>query len=119
MTFTVERRAFIVALERFSQDAARRQQGATIVRLVACDGRIYLRGTERTDEVQAVVWEHGQCAVLLPPLIDLLHDSGWDPNLTAEVDRRGFQVGGCSIPVCSYCSWALAPEDSSFLVATD
>ncbi len=118
MLFTIEAAPFIRNLEKLVGRGSDQERGEAPLRLVACQGRIYLSGAQGATDMEAVVWEDGNCTVSPAGFMSLVKTYRYE-NVTIEADGQGLRIRGASVPVHSYSSWALAPDVGAALAATD
>ncbi len=106
-------------LERVGEGVPTERRQDAVVRLVACEDRLWAEEGEITAEAEAVVWEAGQCTLSPTRLAKLLATYRYEPSVTIQASGQGLHVGSLFMPVTSHSPWALAPGANQPICATD
>ncbi len=119
MKFTIEPEPFVQMLEMLGKARPDRRRADPTVRLVACRGRVCVERAGTVAEIDAVVWEDGQCTLSRGRLLNLVKTHRLEPELTLEAHAQGLRLDGLTIPLTSYCPFAVAPGAFQIFLATD
>jgi hypothetical protein len=119
MIFSVEPSRLLDLMEANNPVGDRGQKSVGTVRLLACEGNVWLEGEGMRREMDALVWEGGQCVVSARALAHSLRDFATESCVTVSCDVQGLCIRGEMIPVLRYCSWALPPGVAAEAAATD
>ena len=119
MTFSVEPSRLLNVVEKEGNGGGRFRKNEVAVRLLACEGSIWVEAEGCQRALKATVWDGGQCLVLAGELIHSLRDFGSESCVTISADEQGLCIRGEFIPVLRYCSWALPPGNLNEIAATD
>jgi hypothetical protein len=119
MIFSVEPSRLLDLVEANSLGGNQCEESLASVRLLACEGNVWLEGEGMRREMDALVWEGGQCVVSARALAHSLRDFATESCVTVSCDVQGLCIRGEMIPVLRYCSWALPPGVAAEAAATD
>ncbi|HWH69394.1 MAG TPA: hypothetical protein VNT26_08400 [Candidatus Sulfotelmatobacter sp.] len=119
MRFDIQPEAFIKLIAMLGESRLRHRHSKEIISLVAYQGIVSVESGARAAEIEAVVWEEGQCAVSRQQLLAALKANVEQSPLTVAAGERLLQVGTRFIPMVSFCRYAPTPQRFQIYFATD
>ncbi len=99
MKFTVETESFIRLMEMLDESAGERKRSFGPVKLSAYRLRLSVERHESIAQIEAVVWQEGQCTVSAARLLSSLRACRGELNLKLELAGQRLRVGESLLPV--------------------
>lgn len=118
MRFTIEVEPFIRMVEETKGKASPRKV-EPMLRLVACQGRVYVENSATVAETDAAVTEEGQCKVASDKLLRMLRDMREQSSADFEADTAWLRSEQHAIPVSGYTAYAVAPTRFHVYLSTE
>jgi len=119
MRFTVEPEPLIKIVSMVGEWAPGRKNAGPPLRMVASAGRVRVESRREAAEIDAAVWEDGQCTLSQAKLLAALKPYREQTDVTIQGDERGLRVGERSMSVLSYQPQTAAPKAFQIFLATD
>jgi hypothetical protein len=119
MKFTVERLALIRMVEQLAGRPAGQKRSDHIMRLYACQARVFVEANRVLAGVEALVLEDGACKVPRIRFLKVLRTFHPKKNLTIEVDASGLTIGGFTMGVSCFSPEVAPPADFQVFPVTD
>jgi hypothetical protein len=119
MRFTIEPEPLIKTASMVIEWMPDRKKGDLVLLMVACAGRVRLESRTRAAEIDAPVWEDGQCTLSQAKLLETLKVYRDKTKVTFQADDHGLWIGEHWMAVMSYHARAAAPKAFQIFLATD
>ncbi len=120
MKFTVETESFIRLLQMLQERPTHVSRRCGTVRLIASGSRLSVEKNDLVAEVEAIVWQEGQCTVSAGRLLSALKQHQREPNLDVELSGQRLHVGAVQLPVLEHGPAVLtSPRRSRFYLKTN
>jgi hypothetical protein len=119
MKFTIKPEPLIRMVEMVGERGPSYKRMGAFLRLVACEGRVCIETDGKAAEMEAVIWEDGQCSLSRARLLNALKRHSEDIELTIEADEHGLQMDGSSLPVSSFSPNAALPAAFQIFFGAD
>ena len=119
MRFTIEPEPLIKIVSMVGEWMPERKKADVVLSMVACAGRVRIESRNRAAEIDASVWEDGQCTLAQADLLEALKEYREETHVTIQADDHGLQVGERWMSVMRYHSRTAAPKAYQIFLATD
>ncbi len=118
MKFTVDTPAFIRMLQILSESPSGRKRGDRALSVTVNRGRVMVAGNDTAAEIEAIVWQDGQCTVSRTGLMKAAKSSPRNQPLTLILTAQGLRVGTSVLPVLPQRAAAQTPHRFAFFLTS-
>jgi hypothetical protein len=119
MKFAVEPAPFLKLVQMVGDRKAGSRRRDFVLRLVACGGRVCVERGKTVAEIDAAVWEEGQCELSRSRLTGALAHYLGQSELTLETEKLGLRVGELVVPIIHYSPQTAVPTTFQIFLASD
>jgi hypothetical protein len=119
MRFMIGPGPFIQLVEAVADKIPSWKRSDAIIRLVACQGRVWVQGNENVGQTDAEVLEEGQCTLSGAQLLKGLRACSQEGSITVEADVQGLRMQGLPLIVGTYSSHAATPARLQVFLLSD
>lgn len=119
MKFTIQRTALIKMIKHVAPARGQRRPGSQLMRLTACDARVFVIGNGVTCGVEALVFRNGSCMLDRMRFQQLLKTYHPKKNLTFELKENVLRFGSTELAVPVWNPTAVAPAEFQRFPVTD
>ena len=119
MRFTTEPAALAKIVGMVGDWMSARRKAAATLHLVACAGGVFVDSQDTVAQIDAAVWEEGECGVSHARLTEALQRFREEANITLRADIGGLHVGDVWLPLITYRSHAEPPTAFQIFLATE
>ncbi len=109
MKFTIGLGPLIRLVEATADNIPTSKWSDSILRLVACHGRVWVQANGNVGQLEAEVQEEGQCTLSGAQLLRSLRACPLVASITVEADLQSLHLDGLSLSVGTYSSHARIP----------
>ncbi len=118
MKFTVDTAAFIRMLQILNESPSGGKRGDRALSVTVNRGRVMVAGSGTAAEIEAIVWQDGQCTVPRTRLMKAAKSSPQNQPLTLTLTEQGLRVGTSVLRVLPPPAVARTPQRFAFFLTT-
>ena len=119
MKFTTQTRLFSRVFKILFEDASPGEAEDISIVLSSCYDQLWVIKNGKAAQIEAEVWEEGQCSIRANNLFRLIAFYADNPELTIAVDSGGLRIRDAVAPVSSYSRLPIISSQCQFHLATD